>query len=302
MVYGGALASGALTHQLEIFGWETTGLGALPRRRRRRRARLPARGGRRLVARSPRRAPVPRAARTAGPSEPGADRACRALVRPLGVLGRAARALTPIARSFVSIPAGLFESPFGRYNLLTLIGNGIWCLFFAAIGWALGASWDTFDHGFRFVDVAVVVIVVLAVAALLLRRLRRGGRHTMQPVVKIPHVDVAAQYAPLRAELEAAFAKTLDTGQLHLRPRGRGVRARGGGAARRRRVRQLRERHRRARAGARRARGRRRRRGGLPGVHVLRDGRGDRAAGRHAGLRRHRPRHAQPRPGRRRAS
>jgi dTDP-4-amino-4,6-dideoxygalactose transaminase len=36
--------------------------------------------------------------------------------------------------------------------------------------------------------------------------------------VKIPHVDVAAQYAPLRAELEAAFAKTLDTGRFIFGP------------------------------------------------------------------------------------
>jgi len=36
--------------------------------------------------------------------------------------------------------------------------------------------------------------------------------------VKIPHVDVRAQYAPLRAELEAAFAKTLDTGRFIFGP------------------------------------------------------------------------------------
>ena len=49
----------------------------------------------------------------------------------------------------------------------------------------------------------------------------------MQP---IPHVDVKAQYAPLIPELKDAFARTLDSGPLHLRPRGRGVRARGGRA------------------------------------------------------------------------
>jgi dTDP-4-amino-4,6-dideoxygalactose transaminase len=36
--------------------------------------------------------------------------------------------------------------------------------------------------------------------------------------VKIPHVDVRAQYAPFRAELEAAFAKTLDTGRFIFGP------------------------------------------------------------------------------------
>jgi len=28
MLYGGALASGALTHELHVFGWHTTGFGA----------------------------------------------------------------------------------------------------------------------------------------------------------------------------------------------------------------------------------------------------------------------------------
>ena len=36
--------------------------------------------------------------------------------------------------------------------------------------------------------------------------------------MRIPHVDVRAQYAPLRAELEAAFAKTLDTGRFIFGP------------------------------------------------------------------------------------
>jgi dTDP-4-amino-4,6-dideoxygalactose transaminase len=36
--------------------------------------------------------------------------------------------------------------------------------------------------------------------------------------VRIPHVDVRAQYAPLRAELEAAFAQTLDTGRFIFGP------------------------------------------------------------------------------------
>ena len=36
--------------------------------------------------------------------------------------------------------------------------------------------------------------------------------------MKIPHVDVAAQYAPLRSELEAAFGRTLDTGRFIFGP------------------------------------------------------------------------------------
>ena len=82
--------------------------------------------------------------------------------------------VTPVARSFISIPAGVFESPFGRYNVLTLIGNGAWCFALAGAGWALGASWETFHHDFRWVEY-VVVAGILALAAFLVLRLRRPG-------------------------------------------------------------------------------------------------------------------------------
>ncbi len=80
--------------------------------------------------------------------------------------------ITPVARSFVSIPAGVFETPFPRYNLLTFLGNSVWCLVLAAAGWALGSNWDTFHKDFRFVEYAVVagIVVVAAYWALRLRR------------------------------------------------------------------------------------------------------------------------------------
>ena len=80
--------------------------------------------------------------------------------------------LTPIVRSFISIPAGIFEVPLRRYTVLTLIGSTVWCLVFAGIGWAAGASWESFHHAFRFADVAVVAVVVAAVAWLLWHLLR----------------------------------------------------------------------------------------------------------------------------------
>ena len=39
--------------------------------------------------------------------------------------------VTPLVRSFISIPAGVFRSPFGRYTVLTLVGSAIWCFAFA---------------------------------------------------------------------------------------------------------------------------------------------------------------------------
>jgi membrane protein DedA with SNARE-associated domain len=72
------------------------------------------------------------------------------------LLGR----LTPVVRSFISIPAGVFRVPFWRYTVLTLIGSAIWCFAFAGAGWAAGASWESFHQAFRYADIAVAVAVV----------------------------------------------------------------------------------------------------------------------------------------------
>src|SRR4051812_40470843 len=64
--------------------------------------------------------------------------------------------LTPVVRSFISVPAGALESPLGPYTALTLAGSLIWCFAFAGAGWALGSSYDTVHHAFTGVEVLVV--------------------------------------------------------------------------------------------------------------------------------------------------
>ncbi|HEY6758759.1 MAG TPA: DedA family protein [Baekduia sp.] len=84
------------------------------------------------------------------------------------LLGR----LTPIVRSFISIPAGALQSPLGRYTALTLIGSAIWCFGFALVGWALGSSYDQVHHAFTGLEVVLVVGAVAALAVYLRRRRR----------------------------------------------------------------------------------------------------------------------------------
>jgi membrane protein DedA with SNARE-associated domain len=81
--------------------------------------------------------------------------------------------LTPVVRSFISIPAGALESPLGPYTVLTLLGSAIWCFAFAGAGWALGNQWDKVHHAFTGVEVVVVVAAIAGVAVLVLRS-RRG--------------------------------------------------------------------------------------------------------------------------------
>jgi membrane protein DedA with SNARE-associated domain len=85
--------------------------------------------------------------------------------------------VTPIVRSFVSIPAGVFEMPLVPYALLTLVGSAVWAFAIAGIGYALGSSYERFDHGFKYAEYAVVAGVV-ALAAYLLYRWVRAARVT----------------------------------------------------------------------------------------------------------------------------
>jgi membrane protein DedA with SNARE-associated domain len=85
--------------------------------------------------------------------------------------------LTPLVRSFVSIPAGVLEARFGRYVLLTLAGSAIWCFAFAGAGWAAGASWEKIHNASSVADY-LVVAAVLAVGIWLFLR-RRGKRRRL---------------------------------------------------------------------------------------------------------------------------
>ena len=83
--------------------------------------------------------------------------------------------VTPVIRSFISIPAGIFRMPFWRYIDLTLIGSAIWAFAFAGVGYGVGSSYERFQHGFRFVDYAILAAII-ALAAYLIVRWRRSSR------------------------------------------------------------------------------------------------------------------------------
>jgi membrane protein DedA with SNARE-associated domain len=172
MLYGGALASGALTHQLDVFGTRTTGTGAFLA------IALAGTIGYLLgslagwaIGFYGGRSFLKRRGRWFHLDEARLDRAERWFRRWeewAVFVGR----ITPVARSFISIPAGVFEARLPRYTLLTAIGSTIWCFAWAGAGWGLGASWEGVHRGFAYVDYAVVAGIVAVAAYLVLRRRR----------------------------------------------------------------------------------------------------------------------------------
>jgi membrane protein DedA with SNARE-associated domain len=87
----------------------------------------------------------------------------------------------PVVRSFISIPAGVFEMRFAPYALYSLLGSLPWAFGFAAAGVALGNGWERVHDSFRWVDYVVVGLIVGGIAYLIVRTVRRRARRRAEP-------------------------------------------------------------------------------------------------------------------------
>jgi len=91
--------------------------------------------------------------------------------------------VTPVVRSFISIPAGVFGMRLAPYTALTAVGSAAWAFALAAVGWALGSSYERFHHGFRYADYVVAAAILALVAYAVWRKVRssRLARHASDP-------------------------------------------------------------------------------------------------------------------------
>jgi membrane protein DedA with SNARE-associated domain len=94
--------------------------------------------------------------------------------RRWGNVGVLVGRVTPVVRSFVSIPAGIFEMRLAPYALYTVVGSAVWSFAIAGVGYGLGSSYKSFDNGFKYVEYAIVA-GVLVLAAYLIYRLRKAA-------------------------------------------------------------------------------------------------------------------------------
>ncbi len=91
--------------------------------------------------------------------------------------------VTPVVRSFIAIPAGVFRMPLGRYTLLTIPGSIAWAFAFAGAGWAFGSRWEDFHHSFHYAEyvVAAAILAVLVAGFIRHRRSSRLDRRAEDP-------------------------------------------------------------------------------------------------------------------------
>jgi membrane protein DedA with SNARE-associated domain len=86
--------------------------------------------------------------------------------------------LMPLARTFVSLPAGHARIPIAPFAAMTALGCAIWASGFVLAGMLLGASWQGADHALR-VPLLVLGVAGIGVAILLkdaTARAKRPGR------------------------------------------------------------------------------------------------------------------------------
>jgi membrane protein DedA with SNARE-associated domain len=82
--------------------------------------------------------------------------------------------VTPVVRSFVAIPAGIFQMPLGRFLLWAIPGSAAFAFAFAGFGWAVGSNYRHFHRLFDYGLVAGAALVVLyLVVRLTSSRLKR---------------------------------------------------------------------------------------------------------------------------------
>jgi membrane protein DedA with SNARE-associated domain len=90
--------------------------------------------------------------------------------------------VTPVVRSFVSVPAGVFRMDLLRFTVLTFLGCIPWCFGLAAVGYGFGASYESFQEYWHYVDYAIAALVVAGLIYLFFRHRRtRLARRAADP-------------------------------------------------------------------------------------------------------------------------
>jgi membrane protein DedA with SNARE-associated domain len=91
--------------------------------------------------------------------------------------------VTPVVRSFVSIPAGVVRMRLVRFTVLTFLGCLPWCFGLAGVGYGFGRSYERFHEAWHYVDYAVGAAIVAGLVYLYVRRRRstKLGRRAADP-------------------------------------------------------------------------------------------------------------------------
>lgn len=68
--------------------------------------------------------------------------------------------LLPAVRTYVSLPAGIGNTPFKKFVLFTFVGSVVWNVFLVYAGMQLGSNWKNIDRYSPILDAVAVVVVI----------------------------------------------------------------------------------------------------------------------------------------------
>jgi membrane protein DedA with SNARE-associated domain len=84
--------------------------------------------------------------------------------------------LLPVVRTFISLPAGVARMDAVRFGIYTTIGCIPWTAALAAVGYAVGARWQSVASGFHTPTYIIAAVLVVAIGVVVWRHLRASAR------------------------------------------------------------------------------------------------------------------------------
>jgi len=92
--------------------------------------------------------------------------------RKYGELAVFASRMLPVARTFISVPAGIARMNFWRFSFYTFVGSYPWSLGLAYGGFKLGENWEDMRQVMRPFDFPIAGIIAVAVAWFIYHRIK----------------------------------------------------------------------------------------------------------------------------------
>jgi membrane protein DedA with SNARE-associated domain len=69
--------------------------------------------------------------------------------------------LIPGVRSLISVPAGMFHMPLGRFVLYTAAGSAVWNVLLVSVGWVLGSEWERVEDYVAYLEYIVYAAILV---------------------------------------------------------------------------------------------------------------------------------------------
>lgn len=71
--------------------------------------------------------------------------------------------LIPGVRTFISLPAGMFEMDIKKFLIYTTIGSAIWTTALTYVGFSAGKNWGFLEPIFKKLEIGIAILAVFAV-------------------------------------------------------------------------------------------------------------------------------------------